>query len=78
MTETKDRQIIFTHGTDRIFEAPFDGYQPGDIKEAREKLAEELHCKVRDIEVRITGVGPSNLRITGAAQATRPKKGKIT
>jgi hypothetical protein len=76
VAETKDRLIIFTHGTDRILEAPFDGYEPGDIKEAREKLAEELHCKARDIEVKITGVGPSNLRIAGAGQATGRKKGR--
>jgi hypothetical protein len=76
VAETKSRLIIFTHGTDRIFEAPFDGYEPGDIKEAREKLAEELHCKARDIEVKITGVGPSNLRITGTTQAARPKKAR--
>jgi hypothetical protein len=58
VAETKDRQIIFMHGADRILEAPFDGYEPGDIKEARERLAEDLHCKPKDIEVRITGMGP--------------------
>jgi hypothetical protein len=66
--ETNDRQIIFMHGVDRILEVPFDGYAPGDIKEARERLAKELDCNPRDIEVRVTGVSLVNLRvISGAA-----------
>jgi hypothetical protein len=72
--DTKDRQIIFTHGTDRILEAPFDSYEPGDIKETREKFAEELHCKPRDIEVRITGIGPANPRITDGDGVKKPSK----
>ncbi len=55
--ETNERRIVFIHGKDRVLLVmPLDGYEPGDIKEAREKLAEENQCKLEEIEVRITGV----------------------
>ncbi|MBA4417232.1 MAG: hypothetical protein C0392_04885 [Syntrophus sp. (in: bacteria)] len=55
--ETKDRQIIFIHGNDHILcDLPLDAYEPGDIKETKEKLAKELQCKPEEIEVRITGI----------------------
>ncbi len=54
--ETKDRYIIFIRGNDHILEVPLDGNEPGDIKEIRERLAQELQCSPQEIDVRITGI----------------------
>jgi hypothetical protein len=55
--KTKDRQIIFIHGNGHvIYDLPLDTYEPGDIKETKEKLAKDLRCKPEEIEVRITGI----------------------
>jgi len=58
-TDTRDRRIIFmhAHGSDQILcDLPFESYEPGDIKETKERLAEELNCSPKEIEVRITGL----------------------
>jgi len=55
--EMKNRQIIFIHGNNHIIcDLPLDAYEPGDIKETKERLAKELRCKPEEIEVRITGI----------------------
>ena len=54
--ETGNKHIIFIRDADCILELPLDGYEPGDIKETRERLAQKLNCSPKDIEVRITGL----------------------
>jgi hypothetical protein len=55
--ETDERLILFIRDEDCVLlTLPLDAYEPGDIKEAREKLAEKFQCKPGEIEVRITGV----------------------
>ena len=55
--ETKDRRIIFMLGDGNVIcDLPLDAYEPGDIKETKEKLAKELGCTPDEIEVRITGL----------------------
>ncbi len=55
--ETKERLILFIRGNDHVLlTLPLDTYEPGDIKETKEKLAEEFHCKIEEIAVRIIGI----------------------
>lgn len=55
--DAKDRRIIFMLGQDNVIcDLPLDTYEPGDIKETKEKLAAELGCTPDEIEVRITGL----------------------
>ena len=55
--DAKDRRIIFMLGEDNVIcDLPLDAYEPGDIKETKEKLAAELGCTPEEIEVRITGL----------------------
>ena len=55
--ETKDRRIFFIlGGGDIICDLPLDAYEPGDIKETKERLAMELGCAPDAIEVKITGL----------------------
>jgi hypothetical protein len=72
--ETKDRYIIFVHNGNHVLELPFDSYEPGDIKETRERLAQELNCSPKNIEIRITGLTAPKLRvIDGNAGRSRNK-----
>lgn len=74
-TELEDRRIIFMHGNNNVLcELPFSGYEPGDIKETKERLAQELNCSPKEIEVRITGLKeqpekktPPKLRVVGGS-----------
>lgn len=53
----KERQILFLLGEDRIvFRLPYDKYEPGDIKELREKLAEKMNCALKEVKIRIVGL----------------------
>jgi len=55
--ETKDRRIIFMVGDGNVIcDLPLDAYEPGDIKETKERLAIELGCSPDEIEVKITGL----------------------
>jgi len=55
--KTKEKLILFMIDNDTIiYRFPFEKYEPGDIKEMREKIAEELNCKPKEIRIKITGV----------------------
>ena len=55
--DTRDRQIIFTLGDGNVIcELALDVYEPGDIKDTKEKLARELGCTPEEIGVKITGL----------------------
>ncbi len=53
--KAKERQILFIIDN-IIYHRPFDKYSPGDIKEMRKKIAEELGCDPEEIRIMITGV----------------------
>jgi hypothetical protein len=55
--ETEERLISFIRGNGNVLRTlPLDSYEPGDIKDTKEQLAEEFQCKPEEIEVRITGI----------------------
>lgn len=39
-----------------ICEVSLDVYEPGDIKETKERLAQEMNCTPQEIQIRIMGV----------------------
>ena len=39
-----------------ILEMSLDSYEPGDIKDTKERLAQQMQCAPTEIGIRITGV----------------------
>lgn len=55
--ETEERRIIFMLDKDTVIcEMSLDNYEPGDITETKERLAQEFGRAPEDIQIRITGV----------------------
>jgi hypothetical protein len=55
--KTEERRIIFMIDENTVLcEVPLEVYEPGDIKETKERLAQEMHCTPEQIQIRITGV----------------------
>ncbi len=52
----EQREVLFMVGYTTVYRIPFDQYEPGDITEIRERIAERLSCGPHDVEVRITGI----------------------
>jgi hypothetical protein len=55
--KTEERRIIFMLDDKNVIcEVPLEVYEPGDIKETKERLAQEMHCTPEEIQIKITGV----------------------
>jgi|WetSurMetagenome_2_1015567.scaffolds.fasta_scaffold391959_1 hypothetical protein len=55
--ETEERRIIFMLDEDNIIcEMPLDNYEPGDIRDTKERLAHEINRAPEEIQIRIKGV----------------------
>jgi len=55
--KTEERRIIFILDENQVIcEVPLEVYEPGDIKETKERLAHEMNRAPEEIQIRITGV----------------------
>jgi hypothetical protein len=54
-TRQESGRIIFTYGNNMVV-VPLDVYEPGAIKETREKLSKQLNCRPEDIQIKITDI----------------------